>query len=656
MRNIITTIFMAIAMILTFSSCQDFLDTKSQSSFDEETIFSDPVLAEGALLGAYATLGENNSYRNRLIHTGYNSDVEMHNNSLSGLTENNRRALAIYRIAANNGDMDATNGNELYSMPFSAIERLNVVLKGIKTYNDISIPAVGHVYGEALCLRAFFYFDLIKWYGDIPARFEPVTSATIYLHKSDRDVIYKQILADLKEAADLLPWPNETTKYSRVDRMNKMYAKALRARVALFAGGYALRPDVNDMRLSNDPELSRNAMYTIARQECLDIMENSTGKVMLAINFEDIFRDNLNEVISCGRESIFEFPYNPQVRGQWLSFFGGLHDGKDKYTNAQVKGEAGPTPAMWYNYDDKDLRRDVSIVPYKYVVNDGETQQVIQSSSSTPNARRWYFGKLRAEWCKTPMSGNDDGIKPINMRYADVILMFAEAENELNGPTTEAKDALKNIRNRAFAVADRTEKVESYVDALSTKGAFFNAIVDERAFEFCGEMMRKYDLTRWNLLKTKLDEARENIRKLRDGDAKYADYPRYIFWRRNPANNELVDIYGLKKGEFPRNSAGNIIVNPADKSPDIVAAMTAWFQSFDGATAEKPWGPYTGTGNAIVEWLDSRNDQDSRIFSDQYINNAFYMEGVNPNLRSLFPIWANPLTKSQGYLTNDYGY
>jgi hypothetical protein len=647
---------MAIAMILTFSSCQDFLDTKSQSSFDEETIFSDPVLAEGALLGAYATLGENNSYRNRLIHTGYNSDVEMHNNSLSGLTENNRRALAIYRIAANNGDMDATNGNELYSMPFSAIERLNVVLKGIKTYNDISIPAVGHVYGEALCLRAFFYFDLIKWYGDIPARFEPVTSATIYLHKSDRDVIYKQILADLKEAADLLPWPNETTKYSRVDRMNKMYAKALRARVALFAGGYALRPDVNDMRLSNDPELSRNAMYTIARQECLDIMENSTGKVMLAINFEDIFRDNLNEVISCGRESIFEFPYNPQVRGQWLSFFGGLHDGKDKYTNAQVKGEAGPTPAMWYNYDDKDLRRDVSIVPYKYVVNDGETQQVIQSSSSTPNARRWYFGKLRAEWCKTPMSGNDDGIKPINMRYADVILMFAEAENELNGPTTEAKDALKNIRNRAFAVADRTEKVESYVDALSTKGAFFNAIVDERAFEFCGEMMRKYDLTRWNLLKTKLDEARENIRKLRDGDAKYADYPRYIFWRRNPANNELVDIYGLKKGEFPRNSAGNIIVNPADKSPDIVAAMTAWFQSFDGATAEKPWGPYTGTGNAIVEWLDSRNDQDSRIFSDQYINNAFYMEGVNPNLRSLFPIWANPLTKSQGYLTNDYGY
>lgn len=86
------------------------------------------------------------------------------------------------------------------------------------------------------------------------------------------------------------------------------------------------------------------------------------------------------------------------------------------------------------------------------------------------------------------------------MRYADVLLMYAEAENELNGPTDEAKNALKKVRERAFrGAANKAEKVDTYVDNLGSKEQFFKAIVDERAWEFGGENIRWKDLVRWNL-------------------------------------------------------------------------------------------------------------------------------------------------------------
>lgn len=84
-------------------------------------------------------------------------------------------------------------------------------------------------------------------------------------------------------------------------------------------------------------------------------------------------------------------------------------------------------------------------------------------------------------------SGNDDGINKVYMRYADIILMRAEIENELNGPEAAAP-YLKKIRQRAFSEANWPKEVEQYVAAASvSKETMFNAIIDERAFEFCGE-------------------------------------------------------------------------------------------------------------------------------------------------------------------------
>ena len=89
-------------------------------------------------------------------------------------------------------------------MFYNAIEAANVCLAGIEQYgNPAPDNLMGYFYGEALVLRATFYYDLLRGWGDVPARFAPVTSATIYMEKSDRDIIYKQIINDLEKATRL---------------------------------------------------------------------------------------------------------------------------------------------------------------------------------------------------------------------------------------------------------------------------------------------------------------------------------------------------------------------------------------------------------------------------------------------------------------------
>lgn len=155
---------------------------------------------------------------------------------------------------------------------------------------------------------------------------------------------------------------------------------------------------------------------------------------------------------------------------------------------------------------------------------------------------------------------DDDGINKQYMRYADVILMRAELENELNGPSA-AVPYLRKIRQRAFDEANWTTEVESYITSVSSsKTSMFNAIVDERAFEFCGEMIRKIDLIRWGLLKTKLDETKQKMRDLRTLSGKYSDLNTTLYynmvdftWTRNNTTNvtpeAALQIYGLNHGE-----------------------------------------------------------------------------------------------------------
>jgi starch-binding outer membrane protein, SusD/RagB family len=153
--------------------------------------------------------------------------------------------------------------NNAWAMMYQGIERANIVIRGLRNYgNPEPGTELGRLLGTALTYRAVYYADLMKAWGDVPARFEPITTETIYLAKTSRDTIYKRLIEDLGEASELVPWPNESAATTSVERVNKAFVKGLRARLALVASGYQQYPD--GIRRSTDPELSVQNMYQLA--------------------------------------------------------------------------------------------------------------------------------------------------------------------------------------------------------------------------------------------------------------------------------------------------------------------------------------------------------------------------------------------------------
>ncbi|MFD2162293.1 RagB/SusD family nutrient uptake outer membrane protein [Paradesertivirga mongoliensis] len=586
--------FLNIALVLTglvaISSCKDALEAPSKSALDESVIFSTPDLAEGTLAGILQSFGETNSYRGRYIaHYGINTDVEV-NNSLKTATDA-RGELANYNTPANNTNMNTDNN--AYAKFYEGIERANLAIRGLRKYGNVSTNArMAQVLGEALTLRAVLYNDLIKGWGDVPARFEPITGETLYLPRADRDVIYKQLLADLEEAATLLPWPNQTAVTSTVEHINKAFAKGLRARLALYAGGYGFRLD-GTVRLSTDPDLSKEKMYAITKKECLEIIQSNTLKLL---PFETTFRRLNEESLLAGQESMWEIPFS-EGRGRVIFDLGVRHTTIDKYTGQNRGGANGPNPIMLYEYEQGDVRRDVTIVPYEWT-NGVQVPSVLS---------RLYFGKYRYEWMKRRVtSTNDDGLNWMYMRYSDVLLMAAEAINELDGPSAAAPH-LKLVRERAFP--NNPEKVTAFMaQAIASPTAFFNAIVNERALEFTGEMLRKADLIRWNLLNVKLAEAKTKLEQLDKREGKYANLPARIYYRTAP-DGETVQIYGLNFGET--DAQGVALGYPSNKTWTLSAS-----------------------NDPITYW------------------NALYVK--DPNSRQIWPIWQYFVDNSNGLINNDH--
>ena len=591
MKKIINKFLFLVSLAGVMSSCEDMLDAPTKSSLDESVVFSTFSLAEGAVAGIIQSFGETNSYRGRyLVYYGANTDCEVYN-SLKNTTDDKAR-LSNYNTNVNNGQMNTTNN--AWAKFYEGIERANIAIRGLRNYGDVeNDPRMAQLLGEILTLRAVVYSDLIKGWGDVPARFEPINAETMYLPRADRDVIYKQLLADLEEAAGLVGWPNENWATKSTERVNKSFVKGLRARLALAAGGYAQRAD--GIRRSNDPDLAPDKMYAIAKQECLDVYNNQQGK--LEGTFEGVFKTLHQEKFVAGREILWEIPFS-EGRGRVIFDLGVRHTTTDDYTGQAKGGTNGPNPIMFYEYDVDDTRRDVTCVPYEWTNG-------VQVPTSLG---RWMFGKYRYEWLgRRVTSTNDDGLNWLYMRYADVLLMAAEAINEIDGPTAAAP-YLREVRKRAFP--NNPDKVDAFMaQATANKEAFFTAIVNERALEFAGEMLRKGDLIRWNLLSDKLNEAKTKLQQLENREGKYANLPLNIYYQ-TAGDGETVEIYGLNYGD----------------TDEIGASL--------GYTSNKSWT--TVSSEDVVTYWDALFVRD-------------------PDLQHYWPIWQVFIDSSNGMLNND-GY
>lgn len=603
------------AAVLTFaaSSCEAFLDSESPSTFDASTVYSNYNLTENTIFSISQSFGETNSYRGRFLSwVGLNSDIEWYN---TYKPTDEKYQIAAYTQLPSNAQLNLDNGP--FAKMYEAIERANLCIEGIRQYGNPSEDAdMAYLLGEVLTLRALLYYDLTKAWGDVPARFSPTTSETIYLAKESRDVIYKQLLTDLDEAIAYLPYPGATTATSRTDRVNKVFAEGLFARIALMASGYAIRPDdgmvgtgdLGQIRLSSDPELQKDVLYPRAIAHLRDAIASGTAGLE---DFETYWKNqsNLDNLTAGpGYETLFVIPFS-DGRGRWNYSFAVRSEGSSYAGGSTVTrgGDAGPVPTMWFRYDADDVRRDITCVNWRWNSDD---------EPELPGIQKWYFGKYRFEWMtsKPYTGGNDDGVKPVVLRYADVLLMAAEIANEL-GELSEAKGYLQQVRERAFK--GHEDDAETYVAAITDKDAMFDAIVEERALEFCGEMTRKFDLIRWNLLKTKMDQTVTDLKNLRD-NLKAPD-------------GTLI------------NGLGGDVYYQVDGS-----TITIW--GFSGENS-KPSGAWEKKSEYITRTVDSKG-ADTGLYTG--LVEGIY--GADPDQYMFWPIYNTTMINSQGLIKNDYGY
>lgn len=476
--------------------------------------------------------------------------------------------------------------------------------------SDLTNVNIAQLYGKLLTLRAFIYFDLIKAWGDIPARFEPITSETIYVHKSDRMVVIDQILADLHEAEDYLGWPNENKYTKSTERVSKTFAKGLRVRIALFAAGYSQHPD--GIRYNIEDAAKRQEMYQIAKDECIEIIAKGYNKLGA---FEENFRQLCSETCTTGLESIWEIPFS-DGRGRVIYTWGVKHEKADQWTKLNKGGINGPTPNLFYDYDVEDIRRDITCIPYKWAEPVADD---ISAKALNKCFGGWSFGKIRFEWLsRTVTSTNDDGMNWQVMRYADIFLMAAEAINELENSPANATQYLKPILDRSYPAAKAAAILER---AGASKDAFFNEIVEQRKFEFAGEALRKVDLIRWNKLGEKMQETKEKMNRLTSRTGEYADLPAKLYYnegldaKSNDADTYVV--YGLNHGDTDEQGKQYV---------------------------------QDGVFSSSKSWLYSEKEEDIatvKKFIDQlYIN--------DPDTKQFWPIFQVFLDSSNGTLTNDY--
>lgn len=592
---------------MSVTSCSD-LTTTSPSAFDDKNVFAQYELAEFNIFSIYEVFGHTNSHRGRYLPWyGFNTDIEIYLDSGEKKADE-KGDIAQYDVKTNNGQLNLANGP--YNELMVGIERANLCVDGLRKYGNVkNDPKMASLLGEALCARALIYTELLKAFGEVPARFEPITPETIYLPKSDRDVIYKQLLADLEEAFDYMAWPGQSAATMTTDRPSLAFAKGLYARLALMASGYAQRPDdglVNTgnegtVRLSSDPELSKEVLYPKVKDALEDVVLNSG--LSLYSDYEQLWRDFNNFDLVAGKEVIYSLPFG-DARGRWNFTFAIRNENSTKWspTTSSRGGTAGPVPSLFFKYDrtGKDQRRDVSCANFK-MENDGTDDLCVLAG-----AGNWYFGKFRFDWQETlPYGGgNDDGIKPVYMRYSDILLMLAEVVNELDGAAA-AKPYLLEVRKRAYKGYEA--EAEAYVNALADQTAVFNAIVEERALEFVGEFLRKADLIRWNLLKTKMDEAKADMYELA---AKTGN----VYYKYN-ADGYTLSLYGYNEGEL-----GN---NP---------------------------------GAGWTSYKDSKGNPVENYFGDITPERIERLYRKDPNTRQWWPIFDNTVTNSQGMLVNDYGF
>ena len=522
-KKLVILSVMALSMGMT--SCADWLEMPSYTSADSETVFKNEEAAELFVTGCYRGI-----IPTEMVYQLMAGETVTHS-SEDGTTNNGK-----YNIC--NWFYDSTSPytvTTLYNEEYGAIEATNIAIKNLNMMPETTKR--NSLLGEALALRAFAYLNLISIYGDVPANWQPLEDmdpddeSTFYPKRTSRDVIYDRIVSDLQTAANYMPWFEESG-FATTERLTKQSTLALLARVALYAGGYSLRWNLE----TNDPDtlkVSRRSdearvreLYQIADKACSDIIEHGQNSLVQAeggmSGFQNLWYNYCQrKFTSLNKEILWSLAQYGATTNSKFGLY--AHPGTRGGTYGSRKAMQFILPTYYLSFEEGDARRDVTCTSYSiYFLEGGASNDTWVDVGTTYSCI--MSGKFRIPWCVAPESdANKRNVNIPIIRYSDVLLMYAEAQNYLNGaPTQPAKDALKEIRDRAGVGS---------LPIPTDPQEFEDALAQERKWEFGGELSLRTDLIRMGRIAKELAATKQAMKDLSDRKNKYADVPVYRLYK-----------------------------------------------------------------------------------------------------------------------------
>lgn len=462
MSDHIHTILTLLTLLLVFSGCDNFLSEKPRDVLSPDTFFNSDEEAVSAVNGLYEPLYDGSLYGSYGIKRFYTYGADVIEPSREGggsLNDINNYTLSVGRDAGARGAW-----NEFYKM----VQNANVILDRVRDNENISPSTQDQVIGETLYLRAFAYYNLTNMFGDVPYYRENLAiEETQNLSRHNKTEIRNEILQDLQQAQDMLPGSYADSERGRASEW---------AAATLMAKIYLIQEKWQEAR-NKSVEIINDSPHQLL-DDYGDVFHFPEEEYNEEVIWSIVFVKDENPTINTSLFSprLRDEPANTSDRDALSDSLEARGEGFTGY------GLAIPKCGFVDEFPEDDLRRPHNIA-----------ESYLGFELNFP-----YMPKM---WnlSETQSPRQNHGENYIIFRLADVYLMAAEAENELNGPGN-AYQYINRVRERAY-------EPNQPLSGLSQQ-QFREAIYDERKWELAGEGHRRMDLIRWGIL----EEALQNTR------------------------------------------------------------------------------------------------------------------------------------------------
>jgi len=442
----------AVAVGIVISCDESEIEVSNPNQLSSETFFKTSAQLESAVTSCYAYLQDVGNYGRYQFYI--NDNVGGENYAAGNLEADKVQMINRDVDAANNGN------NQYWQHNYQGIGRANFVIANESNFENISATEISQRLGEARFLRALYYFNLVAKYGEIPL---VLTLETVVggLPKSSVNEIYAAIVTDLQFATSNLPAKGD----QELGRATSGAAWALLGKVYLQMGG-------------------KDA-------EAKTALSNVTGYSLTA-NYED----NFSIAGEHNDESLFEVHYDEATGGgdSWSQNARGNSETSFRAMEYSGWYNVKPSQALLDEYEDGDTRYAASF--YSIDASDNGTMTNTYNNGASTFVSGGIGPDDNPAWRKYQNLDNrssettDSGINARVIRYADVLLMKAEAEIRSGGTESVALGFLNQVRNRTSVALAPV--------SVSGSAAILEAIKHERWVELAGEQSRYLDLQRFD--------------------------------------------------------------------------------------------------------------------------------------------------------------